>query len=92
MGVFLSRLWGLRLIRRRSTNLLRGRSASGSDITGSCDSVLTCSTLDSSELELDGEDGELMPMSHPYSNLLQPYLSPFHAAPIHRVNQDLLLK
>lgn len=85
MGVLLSRLWGLRFIRRRGANPLP--SASNSDISGSCDSILTYSTLDS---ELD--QGESTPMSHSNSNSVQLSPSPFHATPIQRLNQDLLLK
>ena len=82
MGVFLSRLWTLKIFRRGgATPIPRG---SDSDSLESCGSLITCSTLDNAESESNG--------FYPHSNLLQLSPSPNHGPPIQKLNQDLLLR
>lgn len=87
MGILLSRIWGLRIFRRGDENLLSPAHQSDSETTGSCESVITCSTPDSAELELNNGGYD---MSHSHSNLVQH--NPSTPILVERLNQDLLLR
>ena len=92
MGAILSKIWSLRLPRRGDAAPLARHS--DSDLTDSCESVPTCSTLSSMDMDLNGDDA--CDMFHSDSNLVQhtsPSPSPVHqAVPIMKLNQDLLLR
>ena len=90
MGSFLTRLWFDHTLGRGSAHHVPNHSDSES--SSLCDSIDTCSTLDSVSLSAALEWNGNFPVSHSnYLSALQGP-SPCHITAIKKLNQDLLLR